>query len=226
MSMIPITPDLSIPEEELRFSVSHTTRKPRPNEVDGQDYHFVDEAAFARMVAADELAEHYDVLYTGAGGRVAVEVGVALGVAHTNYDAAPGGVADALAAALGIEDTAGFGPAGSGESVKIVTFVPEAHVERIAEAMGIDTPAYVVVPRGGPLSDLSLLQGERLVVKTLSPSILHKSDVGGVRVDLRNADEVGAAFREMTGALRRQDPQLRVQVQGMISGGHEVPSCA
>ncbi len=30
---------------ELRFSVSHTTRAPRANEVDGRDYHFVDRAA-------------------------------------------------------------------------------------------------------------------------------------------------------------------------------------
>jgi dinuclear metal center YbgI/SA1388 family protein len=65
-----------------------------------------------------------------------LHAGAALAVAHTNYDAAPGGVADALADALGIEDTAGFGPAGSGDSVKIVTFAPEADVERIAEAMG------------------------------------------------------------------------------------------
>ncbi len=42
----------------LTFSVSHTTRKPRPNEVDGRDYHFVDHATFERMIAADEFLEH------------------------------------------------------------------------------------------------------------------------------------------------------------------------
>ena len=31
---------------DLQASVSHTTRKPRPGEVDGVDYHFVDEATF------------------------------------------------------------------------------------------------------------------------------------------------------------------------------------
>ena len=31
---------------DLRFSVSHTTRAPRANEVGGQDYHFVDEPEF------------------------------------------------------------------------------------------------------------------------------------------------------------------------------------
>jgi guanylate kinase len=42
---------------DLRFSVSHTTRKPRPNEVDGREYHFVDEAAFQAMASRGEFAE-------------------------------------------------------------------------------------------------------------------------------------------------------------------------
>ena len=43
---------------DLRFSISHTTRKPRPVEVDGRDYHFVDEATFEQMVRAGAFAEH------------------------------------------------------------------------------------------------------------------------------------------------------------------------
>ncbi len=42
---------------DLRFSVSHTTRKPRPNEVDGQDYHFVSEEAFRKLVDEGGFAE-------------------------------------------------------------------------------------------------------------------------------------------------------------------------
>ena len=42
---------------DLTFSVSHTTRPQRPQEVDGRDYHFVDEATFERMAAGDEFAE-------------------------------------------------------------------------------------------------------------------------------------------------------------------------
>ena len=45
----------------LTFSVSLTTRKPRPNEVDGQDYHFVDHDTFRAKVAAGELAEWAEV---------------------------------------------------------------------------------------------------------------------------------------------------------------------
>jgi guanylate kinase len=51
---------------ELRFSVSHTTRGPRNNEVDGRDYHFVDRARFVELVnegAFLEWAEVHGNLY-------------------------------------------------------------------------------------------------------------------------------------------------------------------
>jgi guanylate kinase len=41
----------------VRFSVSHTTRTPRPNEVDGREYHFVKPDAFERMKRASAFAE-------------------------------------------------------------------------------------------------------------------------------------------------------------------------
>jgi guanylate kinase len=44
-------------DKAIGFSVSHTTRKPRPNEVDGQDYHFVDEAEFRERVERGDFAE-------------------------------------------------------------------------------------------------------------------------------------------------------------------------
>jgi guanylate kinase len=45
----------------LVHSVSHTTRAPRPHEVAGRDYHFVDEPTFRSMVARGEFAEWAEV---------------------------------------------------------------------------------------------------------------------------------------------------------------------
>jgi len=45
-------------ETELQFSVSYTTRNPRPNERDGEDYHFVSAQTFQAMVANNEFLEH------------------------------------------------------------------------------------------------------------------------------------------------------------------------
>ncbi|NLV79158.1 MAG: guanylate kinase [Rhodococcus sp.] len=45
----------------LLFSVSATTRDPRPGEVDGHDYHFVSRAEFDRMIDAGDLLEWADI---------------------------------------------------------------------------------------------------------------------------------------------------------------------
>lgn len=45
----------------IAFSVSATTRAPRPGEVDGEDYHFMSEDEFKRSVAEDGMLEHAHV---------------------------------------------------------------------------------------------------------------------------------------------------------------------
>lgn len=46
---------------QLQFSVSATTRAPRPGEIDGRDYHFVGDDEFDRMIADDELLEWAEI---------------------------------------------------------------------------------------------------------------------------------------------------------------------
>lgn len=46
---------------DLCVSVSHTTRARRPGEIDGVNYHFVDEAGFRALVAAGAFLEHAEV---------------------------------------------------------------------------------------------------------------------------------------------------------------------
>jgi guanylate kinase len=58
-------------EAKLRFSVSFTTRKPRANEIDGRDYHFISHEEFDSMIARGDFLEHaqvYDHAY-GTGLR-------------------------------------------------------------------------------------------------------------------------------------------------------------
>jgi len=45
----------------LFFSVSATTRRPRPGEVEGRDYHFVSDSEFDRMIADGELLEWAEI---------------------------------------------------------------------------------------------------------------------------------------------------------------------
>ena len=62
-------------EPAIRFSVSYTTRKPRPNEVPGRDYHFIAPAEFQQMVEAGEFLEHANVFdnFYGTGVRAVQE---------------------------------------------------------------------------------------------------------------------------------------------------------
>ena len=64
----------------ISMSVSVTTRRPRPGEVDGKDYTFVDEPAFKRMADAGELLEWARVFdnYYGTP-RAPVEAAIAQG---------------------------------------------------------------------------------------------------------------------------------------------------
>ncbi|SDE75825.1 guanylate kinase [Celeribacter baekdonensis] len=67
-------------DNSLRFSISATTRAPRPGEVDGVDYHFVNEATFKDMVNEGEMLEHAHVFGNFYGSpsapvRTAIETG-------------------------------------------------------------------------------------------------------------------------------------------------------
>ena len=67
--------------EDLNFSVSFTTRKPRPGEVDGRDYFFVDDATFDAMVAADGFVEWVKVYDRRYGtGKAWIQERLASGV--------------------------------------------------------------------------------------------------------------------------------------------------
>jgi len=64
----------------LALSVSHTTRSPRPGEVDGRDYHFVDTATFRSMIDAGAFLEHARVFDNFYGtSQAAVEAQLAAG---------------------------------------------------------------------------------------------------------------------------------------------------
>ncbi len=61
-------------DDQINLSVSATTRPKRPNEIDGADYHFVDQETFDAMVAGDEFLEHANVFGHSYGTpRAAVE---------------------------------------------------------------------------------------------------------------------------------------------------------
>ncbi len=64
----------------ISFSVSATTRQPRPGEVDGREYYFVSRDAFTEMVAGGKMLEHAEVFGNFYGSPLApVEAALAAG---------------------------------------------------------------------------------------------------------------------------------------------------
>lgn len=58
-------------DDNIRLSVSFTTRAPREGEVDGREYHFVDRPTFERMIADGDFLEYAEVYgnYYGTSRR-------------------------------------------------------------------------------------------------------------------------------------------------------------
>ena len=63
--------------------------------------------------------------------------------------------------------------------------------------------------------------GYPVVLKVASDAIVHKSDVGGVKLDLRNADEVARAFDEIVARTKSKNRTVKTVIQRMIAGGRE-----
>jgi len=65
--------------------------------------------------------------------------------------------------------------------------------------------------------------GYPIVLKADSPAIVHKTERGAVRLDLRNGDEAGAAFKDLVSSLGDLDPPARVIAQKMLDkAGKEI----
>ena len=67
--------------------------------------------------------------------------------------------------------------------------------------------------------------GYPLVMKIVSPQISHKSDVGGIKLNLSNANDVKAAYEDMMENIPKKEPNATlegVQLQKMLAGGKEV----
>ena len=72
---------------------------------------------------------------------------------------------------------------------------------------------------------LSREMGFPVVLKVISPEVIHKSDSGGVKLGLKNVTQVGNAYSEMISTVRQYYPKAKIQgvsVQKMARPGVEV----
>jgi acetyl coenzyme A synthetase (ADP forming)-like protein len=100
---------------------------------------------------------------------------------------------------------------------------PEAR--GICEAYGINIPKEGLARTGEEAVKLATQIGFPVVMKIVSPQILHKTEAGGVLVGVKSAEQVAKGFATIIENARRYDSKAEIQgiqIQQMISGGHEV----
>ncbi len=103
--------------------------------------------------------------------------------------------------------------------------IPEMESKEILEAYGFVTPKGTVAMTAEQAADIADQLGYPVVMKIWSPDILHKSDVGGVRIGLNGPQQVRDAFDLMMYRIPKKAPDadiLGVLVQEMCSSGKEV----
>ncbi len=100
--------------------------------------------------------------------------------------------------------------------------VGEADAKDVLEAYGFVTPKGSLATMPDQAANIAEQIGFPVVLKIWSPDIVHKSDVGGVRLGLKSAQEVMDAFDLMMYRIPKKVPHaniLGVFVQQMVKGG-------
>jgi acetyltransferase len=94
----------------------------------------------------------------------------------------------------------------------------------LLNAYGIRTNPIKAATTRGEAAGMAKMVGFPGVMKVRSPDVVHKTDVGGVRLRIRSEEEAARAFDEIAMALREAEPKARfegVTVERMVSGGLE-----
>jgi acetyltransferase len=104
------------------------------------------------------------------------------------------------------------------------TALNEVECAAILEAYGFATPKSKLCTSADDAVAYSDSIGYPVVMKIASPDILHKSDVGGVKVGLKSADDVRATYEAMISSISAKMPQANiwgVNIQQMITTGKQ-----
>jgi acetyltransferase len=104
------------------------------------------------------------------------------------------------------------------------TLLDEVESKTLLAHFGIEAPPSIVAATPADAAQAASRLGFPVVLKVLSPDIIHKSDVGGVRINVQSAGAARAAAEDILESVARLRPDARVSgvvVQPMIRTRHQ-----
>lgn len=105
------------------------------------------------------------------------------------------------------------------------TLLNEVEAKELLREAGVPATAATLAKTRSEAQSQATTMGYPVVLKVVSPDIAHKSDVGGVKLNLVDSEAVGAAFDEIMKNSKAAEPNARiagVSVQEMAKQGTEV----
>jgi len=105
------------------------------------------------------------------------------------------------------------------------TLLTEIEAKQLLEDAGVPVSPARLAKTADEASEISDALGYPVVLKIVSPQITHKSDVGGVALNLKSATEVREAFGRIVASAKQHEPAATVEgaaVQRMERPGIEV----
>lgn len=105
------------------------------------------------------------------------------------------------------------------------TLLTEIEAKQVLEEAGVPVSPARLATTADEAAQVASSLGFPIVLKIVSPQITHKSDVGGVALNLKSADEVKAAFERVVASAKKAEPKATIEgvaVQRMERAGTEV----
>ena len=114
---------------------------------------------------------------------------------------------------------------GKGQILNRLRLLTEVESKELVERAGIPVTRTKLARSKKEAISISKEMGFPVVLKIVSPDVVHKSDSGGVKLGLANGAQVGRAYSEIMSSVRQKYPQAAIQgvsVQLMASPSIEV----
>src|SRR5580700_5389376 len=105
------------------------------------------------------------------------------------------------------------------------TILNPSEGRRLCETYGIAVPGEALASNASEAAQMAAALGWPVVMKIVSPDILHKTEAGGVIVGVKTAAEAAQAYEKIVTSAKSFKPGAKlsgVQIQQMLAGGHEV----